>query len=232
MKIETETGVWHEPFSPVIWETQVPRKFIQIVNNVGDKVLSSDELSKQYDWSDNLAGKVWRETAIPVNAEEGVYLKSIMKSKVCDYIKYLRDNNKIYNIKKRDNNKPDGHGLDMSPKSVDIAGSWLVSQYAGDYNPWHNHGGDFSAVIYLKIPPKFHEELEKELKEHSPANGMIQFTFGEAMDWKTDNLKFAPTVGAMLIFPAWLKHFVYPFYCEGERRSMSFNAKMNENFRL
>ena len=91
MKLETESGTWHEPFSPVIWETQVPRKFIQIVNKVGDKVLSSDELSKQYDWSDNLAGKVWRETAIPVNEEEGIYLKSVMKSKVCKYIEYLMD---------------------------------------------------------------------------------------------------------------------------------------------
>ncbi len=229
MKIETENGTWHEPFSPVIWETQVPEKFIQIVNKVGDKVLGSDELSKQYDWSDNLAGKVWRETAIPVNAEEGVYLKSVMKSKVCEYIKYLRDNNKIYNIKKRDNNTPNLH---ISPKSIDITGSWLVSQYANDYNPWHNHGSDFSSVIYLKMPPKLKEEIKEELKDHSPANGMIQFTYGETMDWKQDNLKFFPDVGIMLIFPAWLKHFVYPFYSDGERRSMSFNAKVNEHFRL
>ena len=229
MKLETESGTWHEPFSPVIWETQVPRKFIQIVNKVGDKVLSSDELSKQYDWSDNLAGKVWRETAIPVNEEEGIYLKSVMKSKVCKYIEYLMDSNKIYNVKKRDNNKPE---LNISPTSIDLTASWLVSQYAGDYNPWHNHGGDFSSVIYLKMPPKLKEELKEELKDHSPANGLIQFTYGETMDWKQDNLKFFPTVGAMLIFPAWLKHFVYPFYSDGERRSMSFNAKVNENFRL
>ncbi|NMJ87694.1 MAG: hypothetical protein EX285_07655, partial [Thaumarchaeota archaeon] len=27
-------------------------------------------------------------------------------------------------------------------------------------------------------------------------------------------------------FPSWLRHFVYPFTSEGERRSMSFNAHM------
>ena len=33
-----------------------------------------------------------------------------------------------------------------------------------------------------------------------------------------------PIEGKMYLFPSWLKHSVYPFYCEGERRSLSFNA--------
>ena len=41
---------------------------------------------------------------------------------------------------------------------------------------------------------------------------------------RSDTLMFKPEVGMMLVFPSWLKHSVYPFYCEGERRSMSFNA--------
>ena len=43
-------------------------------------------------------------------------------------------------------------------------------------------------------------------------------------DFRSDNLKFKPEVGTMLVFPSWLKHSVYPFYVDGERRSMSFNA--------
>ena len=43
-------------------------------------------------------------------------------------------------------------------------------------------------------------------------------------DFRSDNLKFKPEVGTMLVFPSWLKHSVYPFYVNGERRSMSFNA--------
>jgi len=48
--------------------------------------------------------------------------------------------------------------------------------------------------------------------------------YGEKSDFRSDNLKFVPKVGMMLIFPSWLKHTVYPFYSDGERRSMSFNA--------
>ena len=34
-----------------------------------------------------------------------------------------------------------------------INSAWIVSQYANEYNPLHNHNGcDISAVIYLKCP--------------------------------------------------------------------------------
>ena len=70
------------------------------------------------------------------------------------------------------------------------------------------------------------EEISEELKDHYPAKGLIEFSFGEALDFRNDNVKFMPKVGRMLIFPSYLKHFVYPFSCEGERRSMSFNASL------
>jgi hypothetical protein len=50
--------------------------------------------------------------------------------------------------------------------------------------------------------------------------------YGETQDMRTNYLKFKPEVGKLLVFPSYLKHFVYPFYSEGERRSMSFNAHM------
>ena len=70
------------------------------------------------------------------------------------------------------------------------------------------------------------EEIENEWKDHYPASGLIEFMFGENQGFRSDNLKFKPEVGKLLMFPSWLKHFVYPFTSEGERRSMSFNAHM------
>ena len=51
----------HETFSPTILEFQVPDKFVDMVNLVGDAVLGDDKLSKQWDFSDNLVGKVSKE---------------------------------------------------------------------------------------------------------------------------------------------------------------------------
>ena len=38
--------IWWEKFSPTIMESQVPQKFIDIINNTGDEVLKDDGLSK------------------------------------------------------------------------------------------------------------------------------------------------------------------------------------------
>ena len=38
MKKNENTVKVHEPFSPTIVETQVPKKFIDIINSVGDEV--------------------------------------------------------------------------------------------------------------------------------------------------------------------------------------------------
>ena len=110
--------------------------------------------------------------------------------------------------------------------NIHLAQSWIVSQYKHEYNPWHTHSGHFSGVIYLKIPDDMNKEYDKEFKDHYPASGLIEFMYGEKADFRSDNLKFKPEVGTMLVFPSWLKHSVYPFYVDGERRSMSFNAHM------
>ena len=111
-----------------------------------------------------------------------------------------------------------------SPENIHLANSWIVSQYKGEYNPWHKHSGNFSAVMYLKIPEGMNKFMEKEYDDHYPCSGLIQFMYGESQDFRSDTLTCLPEVGKMYLFPSWLKHSVYPFYCEGERRSLSFNA--------
>ena len=56
----------HTPFSPTILEYKVPQRFFDIVNTSGDAVLPDDGLSKKFDFSDNLVGKVSKEVRIPV----------------------------------------------------------------------------------------------------------------------------------------------------------------------
>ena len=212
---------FHRPFSPTIMESTVPDKFVEIVNDTADKVLGSEAASVEWDWSHKLVGKVHKEVQIPVkNKEHRELLFTTMKGACVDYLKESIKNNTAYGWKKI--------AGDAVPTmdNIHMAHSWVVSQYAGEYNPWHHHNGDFSAVIYLKLPPKMHEEIEEDWKDHYPANGLIEFMFGENQGFRSDNLKFKPEVGKLLMFPSWLKHFVYPFKSEGERRSMSFNAHM------
>ena len=38
---------YHEPFSPVIMESKVPDKFLKLINDVGDDVLSDEVKSRE-----------------------------------------------------------------------------------------------------------------------------------------------------------------------------------------
>jgi len=215
------TPKFHKPFSPMIMESTVPDKFVEIVNDTADKVLGSETASVEWDWSHKLVGKVHKEVQIPVrNKEHRELLFTTMRGACVDYLKESIKNNTAYGWKKI--------AGDAVPTmdNIHMAHSWVVSQYAGEYNPWHHHSGDFSSVIYLKLPPKMNEEIKEDWKDHYPANGLIEFMFGENQGFRSDNLKFKPKVGKLLMFPSWLKHFVYPFKSKGERRSMSFNAHM------
>jgi len=215
------TPKFHRPFSPTIMESTVPDKFVEIVNDTADKVLGSEAASVEWDWSHKLVGKVHKEVQIPVkNKEHRELLFTTMKGACVDYLKESIKNNTAYGWKKI--------AGDAVPTidNIHMAHSWVVSQYAGEYNPWHHHSGDFSAVVYLKLPPKMNEEIKEDWKDHYPANGLIEFMFGENLGFRSDILKFKPEVGKLLMFPSWLNHFVYPFKSEGERRSMSFNAHM------
>ena len=221
MKRKKTQSRFLEAFSPTIMESTVPKRFVDIVNDTGDAVLSDKQKSVQWDWSHKLVGKVSKEVQIPVsNSDDRDFLFKVMRQACLDYLKHIISKNKSYKW-----SEMAGDGV-PTLDNIHLTHSWIVSQYAGEYNPYHHHSGDFSAVIYLKIPPKMQEELDKELEDHYPTNGLIEFMYGETQDMRTNYLKFKPEVGKLLVFPSYLKHFVYPFYSEGERRSMSFNAHM------
>ena len=213
-----------EPFSPAILERQVPQKFIDIVNRVGDEVLSDETKSREWDFSENLVGKVRKEVQIPiVDKAEKKYCLDYMKESCLLFLQEMLKKNRTYEW-----NKLTGVGTSQnlypSLENIHLANSWIVSQYKGEYNPWHKHSGNFSAVMYLKIPEGMNDFMEKEYEDHYPSSGLKQFMYGESQDFRSDTLTCLPEVGKMYLFPSWLKHSVYPFYCEGERRSLSFNA--------
>jgi len=215
---QPEPVIW-ENFSPTIMQLEVPGKFVSIVNELGDAVLSDDVLSATFDFSHGLVGKVSKEVKIPAyDPDDTKFLGDTIKKGCLQYLNYMTEKKRAYGW--------DKIGKDVTPtiENIRLDQSWIVSQYQGEYNPWHTHSGNFSGVIYLKIPKGMNEVYEKEFRDHYPASGLIEFMYGEKSDFRSDNLKFIPEVGMMLIFPSWLKHSVYPFHCDGERRSMSFNA--------
>jgi len=96
---------------------------------------------------------------------------------------------------------------------------WLNVQRAGDYNPTHTHGGSFSGVLFLQVPPQISgERFDGQLCFHGPEEWQIQ-TFRTGMAHYV-----LPVPGEYYVFPAWQPHSVAPFRGEGERWSIAFNV--------
>ena len=172
---------WKQTFSPTILESKVPKRFLDIVNNIGDEVLADDGLSKKWDFSNSLVGKVSKEVSIPIkNPDDATYCLSMMRMYCVEYLKQMQEWGRSYEW-----NKASDSAIPKE-ENISISQSWIVSQYKNEYNPWHKHSGHFSAVIYLKIPDGMENHFVEETKDHYPASGLLEFSYGEAQDMRSD----------------------------------------------
>lgn len=106
--------------------------------------------------------------------------------------------------------------------SIELAGAWINFQKKYEFNPLHNHSGDFSFVIYVKIPYTMEEEKKVTHTVPDPYQVPGSFLFhytdalGSIAPWciptdKTYERK-------MILFPAKMMHVVHPFYSSDEYR--------------
>jgi uncharacterized protein (TIGR02466 family) len=198
------------PFGPWIMADSISSELVARLNQSLDSVLTDERASAQLDWSHHLAGNVHREVLVPFadEAERDRALGEI-KTKVLRYYEHLLSENCVPVPR------------DIGLEDLRFEGMWAVSQRAGDFNPAHMHGGDFSGVVYLRLPDGMESEWQAE--DHHPTAGIIEFIDGRPNRFARSGYRVHPRVGTLLLFPAWLLHTVYPFRSAGERRSMSFN---------
>ena len=113
-------------------------------------------------------------------------------------------------------------------KDIDVIGSpWINYMKAGEFNPPHNHPlGQFSMVIYLQIPKELVKEYEETKDDHnSEGPGAICFQYGERLPFNICRYWRMPTEGMLIVFPAWLQHYVHSFTSNVERISVSGNIR-------
>ena len=190
----------YQPFGPSSLKVKMPQSFVNLFNAEADRILYDEKLSKKYDWSHNLAGNVKKEVAID-------------PSKIKGFPEFMVTMSDQYLTK-------------VLPEwTTDAKVSfrvWVVSQYAGDFNPVHIHDANLSGVAFLKVPPGFEAEYKKE--DHHPTAGCLEFLGSIPNHFARHSYIVKPKVGDFYLFPSWLAHQVYPFRCEGERRSMAINV--------
>ena len=190
------------PFGPAIGSASIPKILVDKMNNFVDEVVKDKNKSKELDYGHKLAGEVSQEIFMPDEVLQGEILNfftTISKA----YVEILT-NKKL--------------------TKFNLIKCWMVRQFEGEYNPTHWHGGHISAAGYLKLPDNFGASKQEKVKN---ANGKINFVHGSHQFLSSPITTKMPEVGKIFLFPNYLMHSVNPFYGKGERRSVSFNANVD-----
>ena len=106
-----------------------------------------------------------------------------------------------------------------------IESSWVNFMKKGDFNPPHNHSGDFSAVLFLSMPDEIIKENKDFKGSGGPSGGPGELRFFTGVEVKDfiNAASFLPGRGDLFIFPAKLSHMVAPFKSDVERITVAFN---------
>lgn len=107
---------------------------------------------------------------------------------------------------------------DLPPRIQII--SWAAITRARDYQTPHIHAGaTISGVYYAVAPPR--PEPEGCIDFLTPVDGKeLSFLKSDANTF----VRVAPEPGDLVLFPAYLKHYTHPFFDDGDRVVIVFNA--------
>ena len=184
----------------------MPNHMVDFLNDKMDRRLD--------DFSDYLVGKVSQE--LHFDKETRKYAGEQLTDFIIDYHKYTKSRNSMGQL-----------SLDTNKKvELDIIAAWYVRQFENEYNPIHFHNGHVSGVGYLKLPENFGETVQSNKK--SNLNGHLSLIHGNRMFNSSSMFNIKPEEGDFYFFPNYMMHTVFPFYGPGERRSISFNANIDQ----
>ena len=103
-----------------------------------------------------------------------------------------------------------------------LTSMWVNFMKKHEYNPPHDHADQLSFVIFLDVPEEIKKENDK-YEGQSGGPGSLAFLYGEGNRQAITYQSIFPKARDMFIFPAWLKHYVAPFYSDATRISVSGN---------
>ena len=193
------------PFGPSIAKIKIPEKIIKTLNDHVDEIRASEKKSKKFDAGKSLIGNVTQEILLSQEIIKESGWLTFLANATRSWIKFIEK---------------------KEIKKFNINSSWVVSQYANQYNPVHWHSGHISGAGFLKVPSTFGETFQKDKKN---LNGQLTLIHGQRAFMNDSQFKITPKVGDFYIFPHYLMHTVYPFKdTDEERRSISFNASIDE----
>jgi hypothetical protein len=108
--------------------------------------------------------------------------------------------------------------------------AWVNVQRKHEFNPVHLHDGIAAWVLWIKIPYDLQTELKLPLavNSYSARTSLFEFIYSRLDSGTSIQNLFVDRSweGTLMMFPAYLKHCVYPFYTSDDYRiSIASNVR-------
>jgi hypothetical protein len=166
--------------------------------------LSENSIKENIDWSQELVGEI--------SSGKQVHFKNVDDLNIVSVAEKFIDAE-----------------FDLS-QQLYIREAWVVSQFAGDYNPVHAHESLLSGILYLKVPPQIKNSFGDIKNNGLPCvDGCLHFIHDTYHRNSLRNMGprvVLPESGDLYLFPSYILHTVYPFKGDGERRCIAFNMDL------
>ena len=195
------------PFGPTYAHAKIPNNIIEALNNYIDKIVKDKNKRDTLNFGESLVGDVTEEFLLEKEIAEKSGWLNFLGVCIQKWID-MELNKKI--------------------TKLNVLDTWVVRQFKNEYNPTHWHNGHISGAGFLKVPNTFGKHTQKKNKEYN--GGSLQLINGSRMFLSPSVVTIKPKVGDFYFFPHYLMHTVFPFKdTNEERRSISFNANIDEN---
>lgn len=102
-----------------------------------------------------------------------------------------------------------------------MTGCWVNFQQKHEFNPFHDHSGVFSWVLWLDIPYNIEDEVARHasVKSNSPSPGCFQFIYPTFSGCASATIPVDKKYnGVLAVFRSSTKHLVNPFYTSDDYR--------------
>src|SRR5210317_2045549 len=176
----------HMNWVPYVMKTKVPDYIIKKLKTEGKKAKES--------YNHALAGHLDNQFLYPENIQQWFY------NEIHPIIQAYRNGHCKF------------HGIEELNVDLRADDLWVNFMEAGDFNPVHTHGADYSFVLFLDVPKQLKKEQE-DYKGTSAKPGSLMF-------------EYTPQTSDMFMFPALLQHWVCPFKSKVTRISVSGNLRI------
>ena len=188
-------------WGPYVMKTKMPDYIIKKLKTEGKKT------KENYNYK--LAGHLDNQYKYPANVQKWFYeeIQPIVQAYRNGHCKF--------------------HGIEELTVELSADDLWVNYMKAGDFNPIHTHGGDYSFVLFLDIPKQLKKEQEEfEGTSAKPGSLMFEYTQQARPRYATSGTTIVPETGDFFMFPAMLQHWVCPFKSKVTRISVSGNLRI------